>query len=63
MEGPNIKRDGSPPQPGSTEDDVEVAMAETMRSTTGMILVVSSAQNIDRLVTIYRAALRSDRDL
>lgn len=27
------------------------------------MVVLASAQNIDRLVTVYRAALRSDRDL
>jgi ribonuclease J len=32
------------------------------KSTDGMALVMFSAQNIDRLVTLYRAALRSDRD-
>lgn len=63
MEGTNIRPGESPPEPQTTEDDVELAMTETMKSTTGMVLVVSSAQNIDRLVTIYRAALRSDRDL
>jgi ribonuclease J len=38
-------------------------MVETMRATEGMVLTVFSAQNIDRLVTIYRAALQSGRDL
>jgi ribonuclease J len=63
MEGTNIRPGDSPPQPQQTEDGVELAMTETMKATTGMVLVVSSAQNIDRLVTIYRACLRADREL
>ena len=38
-------------------------MVETMKATQGMVLTVFSAQNIDRLVTVYRAALQSGRDL
>jgi ribonuclease J len=69
MEGTNI-RPGSDtnagerePQATETEIDVEMAMATTMMKTPGMVLVVSSAQNVDRLVTIYRAAKRSGRRL
>ncbi|MCW2904832.1 MAG: beta-lactamase domain protein [Streptosporangiaceae bacterium] len=46
-----------------TETEVELAMAETFRATPGLPVVVSSAQNIDRLVTVYRAARRSGRIL
>ena len=46
-----------------TEADVEAELADTLRATTGLVVVLASAQNIDRLVTVYRAALRSDRDL
>lgn len=46
-----------------TESDVEVELAETLRATSGLVVVLASAQNIDRLVTVYRAALRADRDL
>jgi ribonuclease J len=45
------------------ESDVEMAMAATFRSTAGLAAVVSSAQNIDRLVTVYRACLRAGRTL
>jgi ribonuclease J len=46
-----------------TETDVEVQLADTLRATSGLVVVLASAQNIDRLVTVYRAALRADRDL
>jgi ribonuclease J len=65
MEGTNIRPHQSPTEtdPATSEDDVERAMARTMRETAGAVLVMTSAQNIDRLVTIYRATLQSDRDL
>lgn len=62
MEGTNLQP-GLPPKPVMTESSVEDAMVETFTSTAGMGLVVTSAQNIDRLVTIYRAAKRSGRRL
>lgn len=46
-----------------SEVDVEQAMLDEFRCTRGLALVVTSAQNIDRLVTIYRATLRSGRSL
>lgn len=49
--------------PLPTERDVEADMVDTFRSTEGLPVVVSSAQNIDRLVTVYRAARRSGRIL
>lgn len=64
MEGTNIR-----PSPGADEDkaqqteaDIEAACLERFRATKGMALVVTSAQNIDRLVTLYRATLQADRD-
>lgn len=46
-----------------TESRVEADMAATFRATSGLPMVVSSAQNIDRLVTVYRAARRAGRTL
>jgi len=46
-----------------TEADVEVSLVDTLKATKGLVVVLASAQNIDRLVTVYRAALRADRDL
>jgi ribonuclease J len=66
MEGTHIapERDAEPGARGAmTESQVEADMAATFRSTAGLPVVVSSAQNIDRLVTVYRAARRSGRTL
>lgn len=46
-----------------SEAEVESALTETVRSTDGAVVVINSAQNIDRLVSCYRAAKRSGRDL
>lgn len=46
-----------------TESDVEMACADLFRSTEGMILALYSAQNIDRLVTLFRATKRTRRTL
>ena len=62
MEGTNLRSESEPAGPES-ESDVELACAKLFRETTGLGLVSFSAQNIDRLVTMYRAALRADRDL
>ncbi len=62
MEGTNIRPDIGPTTL-ATETDIESAMVTQFRDTSGVALVVTSAQNIDRLVTIYRATLRADRVL
>jgi ribonuclease J len=46
-----------------TEQALERRLAETFRATPGMVLVAFSGQNLDRLVTVYRAAMQADRDL
>lgn len=62
MEGTNIRRDGQVGERVS-ESDIEMQLADTMRSTPGLVATFSSAQNIDRLVTVFRAARRSGRVL
>ena len=62
LEGTHV-RDGGEGAPGPAESEVELAMAEAMRSTPGLVTVFSSTQNIDRLVTIYRACKRAARTL
>jgi ribonuclease J len=62
----DLETDSAEPAPelaSLTESDVEAQLAETLRATKGFVVVLASAQNIDRLVTVYRTALRSDRDL
>ena len=60
MEGTTITRsktnEGFP-----TEADIEEDLVRIFRDAKGMPLVWSSGQNIDRLVTVYRAAKRSNR--
>jgi ribonuclease J len=46
-----------------SETDVETRLRHEIRKTTGMLLACYSAQNIDRLVSVYRAAIREGRDL
>ena len=46
-----------------SERDVELSLAKRMGETDGAVCVVSSAQNIDRLVTVYRASRRAGRIL
>jgi ribonuclease J len=58
--------DATGPEPeliSLTESEVEIQLAATVRANTGLVVVLASAQNIDRLVTVYRATLRADRDL
>jgi ribonuclease J len=59
LEGTNIRDAATPP--GSSERDVEERSVEVFRSAEGMVLAAYSAQNIDRLVTLFRAARRSGR--
>ena len=63
MEGTNIRADTQASQRGPSEQDLEHACVETFRGTPGIVLAMLSPQNIDRLVTIYRATIQSDRDL
>jgi len=62
LEGTTITRagtdDGFP-----TETDIEAEMVKLFREAKGMPLVWCSGQNIDRLVTVFRAAKRSGRQL
>jgi ribonuclease J len=46
-----------------TEADVEQGIADLCRDTAGMVLACYSAQNIDRLVSVYRAARKTGRTL
>lgn len=47
----------------ASEADLEGDLATRFRTTAGLPVVASSAQNIDRLVTVYRAARRANRTL
>ena len=47
----------------STETDLERHFISSFKETAGMALVACSAQNIDRVVTVYRAAKQTGRTL
>ncbi len=62
MEGTNVRAvPGGAPR--RTETEVENELVETMREVGGLVAVFSSAQNLDRLVTVFRAARRAGRTL
>jgi ribonuclease J len=63
MEGTHIRADMNGEERGASESDVEDACAESFRGAPGIVLAMFSPQNIDRLVTMYRACLRSGRTL
>ncbi|KAB0677236.1 MBL fold metallo-hydrolase [Aureimonas leprariae] len=58
LEGSTLGR-LDPNQRFPTEADVEADFVEAFRASAGMVLVAASAQNIDRMVSIYRAAKRT----
>lgn len=54
---------GRPSGQKTTEQDVEERCVDLFRHTRGVVLACYSAQNIDRVVTLHRAARRSGRKL
>lgn len=60
MEGTTICRAGAA-EGAETESDLEARFIEEFEATRGLHLVWTSSQNIDRLVTVYRAAKRTGR--
>ena len=62
MEGTTIGRTGTD-EGFPTEADLEEEFVRAFRETEGIHLVWASAQNIDRMVTIFRAAKRTGRVL
>jgi ribonuclease J len=62
MEGSSLGRIGGS-EGFPTEETLERIFIERFKTTLGIVLVACSAQNIDRVVTIYRAAKQSERTL
>ena len=62
MEGTTIGRTGSN-EGFATEDELEREFVQAFKETEGLHFVWTSSQNIDRLVTIFRAAKRTGRVL
>ncbi len=62
MEGSSLGRLGMTER-FQTEDELEAEMVRAFEATEGLALVCASSQNIDRMVTIFRAAKRAKRRL
>lgn len=62
LEGTTLGRSNSSTPPLS-EADLEAAFQDAFDKTARLVLVQTSPQNIDRMVTIYRACLKSGRNL
>jgi ribonuclease J len=62
MEGTTIGRSDSEAEP-KTEQELEQCFREHIDDSKGMVLVWTSGQNIDRLVTVYKACKKSGRQL
>jgi ribonuclease J len=62
LEGTHLRADGQT-RAGGDESDVELEMAAIFAATRGLATVFTASQNIDRLVTIYRACKRANRTL
>lgn len=62
MEGSSIGRLDSEDR-FPTETELEAILVDEMKAASGLVLAYASAQNIDRVVTVFRAAKRSGRTL
>jgi len=60
MEGTSLSRGQ---EPGLSEQDVETLLVKSLKQTPGLALAMFSPQNVDRLVSYYRAAIRTCRTL
>ena len=62
MEGTHVRADGSHDNlEFESEQALEERFANLCRDTAGLVAVFGSAQNLDRVVTVYRAARKSGR--
>jgi len=62
MEGSSLGRLG-PDSSLPTESEIEERFVECFRSAPGFVAISASAQNIDRIVSLYRACKRTGRTL
>lgn len=63
LEGTQVSREGEPMRDPISEQGVEAECVALFEETAGIVLANYSGQNVDRLVTIYRAAKRTGRTL
>jgi ribonuclease J len=61
LEGTHVRASGSDAAEPISEQDVEDRCAPVFSDTTGLVLASYSAQNIDRLVSLFKAAKRAGR--
>ena len=63
LEGTHVRDAETSPAAGvcQTEEAVEDRLVELCANTSGLVVVCGSAQNLDRIVSVHRAALRSSR--
>lgn len=62
MEGSSLSRlDDEASFP--TEQDMENQLVETIKATSGLVMMHTSAQNIDRIVSLYRACKKTGRTM
>ena len=54
---------GRSDEPAQTESELELKIAERLKNTDGIALFQCASQNIDRLVTFYKAARRAERSM
>lgn len=62
LEGTTLSRIEQTPAPVS-ESGLENEFTQCFKETKGLVMLQASAQNIDRLVTVYRACLKTQRTL
>lgn len=62
MEGSSLGR-LKPDEQLPTESDLEMSLADHFKASKGMVLMFSSAQNIDRVVSVYRACKRTGKQM
>jgi len=62
LEGSSLGRQGNDSQ-SPTEKEIEARLIDVFSTTEGLAMVHTSAQNIDRIVSIFRASKRTGRKL
>jgi len=63
LEGTRVTATGEDGRSTLSETDLELKLAERFRATEGLGIVLAAGQNLDRLVTTYKAARRAGRTL
>ena len=63
LEGTRITNAGNDDRQSLSESDLEFVLADQFRVTAGLAVLIAAGQNLDRVVTAYRAAVRARRTL